>query len=199
VPAPGPGKALCGAQRPNQPKGVTCKLVAGHMTDHVGTGYCHRHGGLTPSHKVAAEKELAQQAVERYGLAVDITPAVALMRAVATSYGSVLYLEAKVAALTEPWSEDKPHVAWQMLMAERKHHADVCRDALRAGVERRAIELAEDKARQAVALMNAFAEAMGWDPLDADVRKAGRKALGAIGGDVIEGTATDLPPLNEAA
>lgn len=197
--AAGPGKQLCGAQRPNQPVGVTCKRVAGAGTSHLGTGRCSRHFGNSPNHKAGAEKELAQQAVERYGLAVDVDPAVALMRAVATSYGSVLYLEAKVAALAEPWSEDKPHVAWQMLMAERKHHADVCRDALRAGVERRAIELAEDKARQAVALMNAFAEAMGWDPLDAEVRKAGRKALGAIGGDVIEGTATDLPPQDEAA
>lgn len=182
MPAPGPGKELCGAQRPNQPKGATCKLVAGYGTDHLGTGRCARHGGNTASHRASAQTEIVKQAAEKYGLAVDIDPAVAMMQLVAKSYGSVLYLEARVAELPEPFDDGKPHVAWQMLQVERKHHAEVCRDAVRAGVERRAIELAEGTARQVVQVMAAFAARLGFDPSDPRVREAGREALQLVEG-----------------
>ena len=199
MPRPGPGKALCGAQRPNQPKGVTCQNVAGHGTDHVGTGRCARHGGLTPSHKRAAEVELAKQAAAKYGLPVDVDPAEAMMRAVAVSYGSVLYMEAAVAALDKPWTEGedggKPHVAWTMLMAERKQHTDICRDALRAGVERRNIELQEGMARKLVEGFAAFARLLGHDPAAPTVREAGRAAFQLIAGgkgDVVDGEAREV-------
>lgn len=180
--SPGPGKKLCGAQRPGQPQGVTCRNIAGKGTEHRGVGRCSRHLGNTESHVKAAEGELAQQAVSRYGLAVDIDPATAMMQLVAKSHGSVLYLEAHVAALEVPWLEDRPHVAWVMLMAERKHHAEVCRDAVRAGVERRAIELMEDKAREHVAVLRAMCVAMGWDPRDPKVLEAGKVALQVLPG-----------------
>ncbi len=164
----------CGAKK--RQGGEPCRKPAGWGTPNS-TGRCRLHLGNSPSHKAAAEVAIAKQAVERYGLAVDIDPAVAMMRLVAKSYGSVLYLEARVAELAEPWQEDKPHVAWQMLMVERKHHAEVCRDALRAGVERRAIELAEDMARQIVAVLTEFAKRLGLDPAAPEVREAGRAAL----------------------
>ncbi len=172
-------RALCGAKK-KQGEG-TCTQVAGWGTS-SSTGPCKLHGGSTRNHKKAAEVAIAKQAVERYGLAVDIDPAVAMMRLVAKSYGSVLYLEARVAELDAPWLEDKPHVAWQMLMVERKHHAEVCRDALRAGVERRAIELAEDMARQIVAVLTEFARRLGLDPAAPEVREAGRVALALLPG-----------------
>lgn len=184
MPAAGPGKKLCGA---NLKGGRACRNPAGARTEHLGVGRCYRHGGNTPNHKAAAEVELAKQAVQRYGLAVDIDPALAMMKAVARSYGSVLYLRAQVAELDVPWVEDKPHVAWTMLMAEEKHHNDVCRDAQRAGVERRAIEMQEDLARQMVAFASAFARALGLDPSAPDVRAAGRKAFELLpGGEAAE-------------
>ena len=128
--------------------------------------------------------ELARQAVKRYGLPVDIDPGAAMMQAVAHSYGQVLYMRAEVAALDRPWQEDKPHVAWTMLKAEEKHHADVCRDAVKAGVERRTIELMEDSARRMVAFATHFARLMGWDPETSDVKRAGRQAFELLeGGD----------------
>lgn len=182
MPAEGKSKKLCGAQRQGQPKGVTCRNPAGARTNHLGSGYCYRHLGATKNHNTAAEREQAKQAVERYGLAIDIDPAAAMMALVAKSCGSVLYLEARVAALGEPWQKDRPHVAWSMLMAERKHHAEVCRDALRAGVERRALELMEDEARRAVAMLEAFAVALGLDRSSPRVLEAGRVALQVLPG-----------------
>ncbi len=196
MPRPGPDKALCGAQRPNAPKGTTCKLVAGHGTDHVGTGRCKRHGGTTPTHKRAAEVELAKQAVQRYGLAVDVDPAEAMMQAVATSYGQVLYLRAAVARLKSPWTADGPHVAWTMLKAEEKHHREVCRDAAAAGVARRHIEMQEAMARKLVEGFAAFARLLGHDPAAPAVREAGRAAFQLIAGGkgdaAIDGTAREV-------
>lgn len=181
--AAGPNKKLCGAQRPGQPEGVTCKNVAGKGTDHPGVGRCSRHLGNSPNHVKAAEVELAKQAVERYGLPVDIDPATAMMRAVAHSYGQVLYMRAEVAALDQPWQDDRPHVAWTMLKVEEKHHADVCRDAVKAGVERRTIELMEDTARRMVAFADRFARLLGFDPNAPEVKKAGRQAFELLEGE----------------
>jgi hypothetical protein len=47
---------------------------------------------------------------------------------------------------------EKPSVWWEMMMAERKHLREVCRDAASAGVEERAVRLAE---QQGVALAGA--------------------------------------------
>jgi len=163
-----------------------CSMRAGQGTDHVGVGRCSRHLGSTRNHKAAAEVAIAKQAVARYGLAVDIDPAVAMMRLVAKSYGSVLYLEAVVAELGRLWSEDdgggKPHVAWVMLMAERKLLADVTRDALRAGVERRALELMEDEARRFNAGLEAFIAAMRLDRHSPQVISAAMVAVQLLPG-----------------
>lgn len=169
----------CGAKR--RQGGEPCRKPAGWGTPN-NVGRCSLHLGNTPTHKAAAEVALAKQAVQRYGLAVDIDPAKAMMQLVAKSYGSVLYLEAVVAALGQPWQEDRPHVAWVMLMAERKLLAEVTRDALRAGVERRALELMEDEARRCVAVLEAFAAALGLDRSEPRVLEAGRVALAMLPG-----------------
>ena len=176
--AAGPGKKLCGAKT----KTGTCRNIAGKGTDHKGVGRCSRHLGCTENHVKAAEVELAKQAVQRYGLAVDIDPAEAMMQAVATSYGQVLYLRAAVAGLGQPWSDDGPHVAWTMLKAEEKHHREVCRDAAAAGVARRQIEMQEEMARKLVEGFAAFARQLGHDPASQPVREAGRAAFQLIAG-----------------
>jgi hypothetical protein len=173
--------------------GERCKQPAGHGVPGVKTGKCSKHGGCTPTHKRHAEAEMARAAVERYGLSVNIDPGVALLKEVARSYGAVLHLEAKVAELAELYGETfhvsgiatgeaKPHVLWVMLMAERKRHADVCADTLRANVDQRAIRLAEQFAPSIAAGFEAFARMLGHDPQSAEVREAGRKALTVIAG-----------------
>ena len=75
MPNPGPGKALCEAQRTNQSKGLTCHLVAGYGTDHVGVGRCKWHGGCTPTHNEHAQVEqIKQMAVRISGVARIVTP-----------------------------------------------------------------------------------------------------------------------------
>lgn len=193
MPAAGPDKQLCNAQRINQPKGVLCTQRAGWGTSHPGVGRCKRHGGNTTTHGTHAEAAMARAAVERYGLSVNIDPGVALLKEVARSYGAVLHLEAKVAELAELYGETfhvsgiatgeaKPHVLWVMLMAERKRHADVCADTLRANVDQRAIRLAEQFAPSIAAGFEAFARMLGHDPQSAEVKAAGRKALTVIAG-----------------
>lgn len=173
-----------------------CSSRAGAGTSHVGTGRCSRHLGSTRNHVRAAEVEMARQAVTKYGLAVDVDPAEAMMQAVATSYGQVLYLRAAVARLKSPWTEDGPHVAWTMLKTEEKLHTDICRDALRAGVERRHIEMQEEMARKLVEGFAAFARLLGHDPSSQPVREAGRAAFSLIAGGksdaAIDGTAREV-------
>jgi hypothetical protein len=179
LPAPGPGKALCGAQRPNQPKGVTCKNVAGHMTDHVGSGRCARHGGLTPSHKTHAEREQARQACALFGLEMeDRDPGEVLLAEVTRTRRSIAWHEAELALLIVAEKDDEKvdrlKAEWR---SERKHLADVTSKALHAGVARRTLELQEDMARQVVGVLGEFARRLGLDPSSPEVREAGREAL----------------------
>jgi hypothetical protein len=99
VPKAGPDKQLCGAQRPNQPKGTTCTLRAGWGTDHPGVGRCRRHGGATASHKDAAKLELAKRECETLGLAIETTPADALLRELWETSANVAYYRARVQQL----------------------------------------------------------------------------------------------------
>jgi hypothetical protein len=68
-------KPRCGARRRD---GGTCRNGAGARTDHPGVGFCANHGGSTPTHQVAAERVVAEQAVAataaRFGLDLDDTP-----------------------------------------------------------------------------------------------------------------------------
>lgn len=96
MPAPGPGKKLCGAQRPHQPKGVTCKRVAGHGTDHLGTGRCSRHGGSTRSHVVSAREQQAIDACKMLGVPIQSSPAESLLDALWETKGAVAFYRALV-------------------------------------------------------------------------------------------------------
>jgi hypothetical protein len=59
---------VCGARKR---KGGTCKNPAGFKTSHVGTGACHLHGGATPTHVVAAQREIAAKTLRDLGQDVD--------------------------------------------------------------------------------------------------------------------------------
>ncbi len=183
MPAAGPDKKLCGAQRPGQPKGVTCKQRAGWSTPHPGEGYCKRHGGATASHKTAAEREQARQACALFGLEMtDRDPAAVLMDEITRTRRSIAWHETEVALAMNTATTDVADKRLEGWIRERKHLADVTAKALHAGVERRALELMEDEARRAVAVLEAFAAALGLDRRDPKVLEAGQVALQVLPG-----------------
>jgi hypothetical protein len=80
-----------------------------------------------------------------------------------------------------------------MLNEERNRLTRVSAEAIKANVTQRHIELMEADARSVAASYRVFASLLGLDPDDPVVRKAGRKAIEAIGrGVVVEGSATEL-------
>lgn len=113
-----------------------------------------------------AEREL-EQAAKRFGLATDVSPAVALIEEVRRTAGIVAYLESKVSSLSEQELvygisrvettsggqdgesktkrvlEARPSIWYEMLLRERRHLVEASSAAVRAGVEQRQIELAE--------------------------------------------------------
>jgi hypothetical protein len=92
-----------------------------------------------------------------------------------------------------PTGEAKPHVLVVMLNEERNRLTRVSAEAIKANVTQRHIELMEADARSVAASYRVFASLLGLDPDDPVVRKAGRKAIEAIGrGVVVEGSATEL-------
>lgn len=88
---------LCGAHRPNSD--LCCTRPAGWGTSHPGTGRCKRHGGSTPSHVVAAQREQAREAAHTYGLRVDVDPRDALLQEVHRTAGAVAWIGEQVQAL----------------------------------------------------------------------------------------------------
>lgn len=198
--AAGPDKELCGAQRTNQPKGVTCKRVAGAGTDHRGSGRCSRHFGNSPNHKAAADKdraraerEEARAACERLSLPIaDRDPGEVLLDEIARTRRIVYWLETEQALADLAGDGDGSDRRAAQLLEERKHLSTTSRAAIVAGVAVRDLELRENYARQMMALMTAFAVAMGWDPSDKLVREAARQACKALDDGVIDGTATQI-------
>lgn len=87
----------CGGKRLNSD--LLCTRPAGWGTDHPGLGRCKRHGGSTPTHAVAARRELARQAVAAYGLPRDIPADIALLEEVARTAGHVQALAQMVSDL----------------------------------------------------------------------------------------------------
>lgn len=198
MPKPGPEKALCGAQKLNRPPGETCGNVAGHGTDHLGIGRCHRHGGNTGTHRRAADAEKAKRAAASLGLrtVAAMDPAEALLDELVRTLNNVHFYEGLVAELAThpseakgqalygplPSGEAKPHVLVGLYNAERAHYTRVAAEAVRANVSVRVIELAEDQARQVASVLVEFARRLGLDPGASEVREAGRAALQLVAG-----------------
>lgn len=171
--APGP---YCGARKDD---GSTCEAVAGAGTPHRGTGSCKHHGGCTPSHIRKAEKEIARQAVETYGLPRSVDPEIALLEEVARTAGHVDYLAAVVRAL-DPSAlvrdgsiRESAHISpWvDLYQRERRHYLAVSKAAVDAGLAKRSVQLAESYGL----LISEVLRAVAADPalhLDEEQRRA---------------------------
>lgn len=121
--------------------GGTCGHAAGWGTSHPGHGRCKWHGGCTPTHVKSAEAEIAEQAVETYGLPREIDALEALIEEVQRTAGHVRWLELKVHALSE--AELPTSVYPPMYRQERRHGLDVYRSAIGAGIAEREVRIAE--------------------------------------------------------
>lgn len=195
MPRAGPDVELCGAQRTDQPPGVTCRQRAGWGTPHPGIGWCKRHSGSTPSGVRSAQHQIARQAVTRLMLIDpdeigEIDARDVLAEELWRSRAAVAVLGALVNNLApvsgglygplrhpdgSPTGRALPHVLWVMLSDERRHLRAVASDAAKAGVEARRIELAEATAQLVADVIRAVLA----DPalkLDADAQQAGALA-----------------------
>lgn len=83
------GPPLCGAKK-RQGEGH-CTQVAGWGTDHVGTGPCKLHGGNTATHRTAGQRQLATQACNRLGIAIEKDPGEALLGELWETVGNVAF------------------------------------------------------------------------------------------------------------
>jgi hypothetical protein len=100
----------CGGQRANEPEGVLCTRPKGWGTPHPGVGRCKRHAGSTANHVKAASLEIAKRECATLGLAVETTPADALIQEVWEACGNVEFYRSLIQELpTHP--EPDVHVA----------------------------------------------------------------------------------------
>jgi hypothetical protein len=203
----------CGTRKKN---GGTCGLPAGWGTDHVGTGRCRKHLGSTKSHRKKAQREIAIAAVASLGLRRDVSPQEALIEVVQRRAADVEYLAAKVAAIEERdlvWGvervetgdgdgdgggDKRVEAARPSVWLEEYNRA--CRDlavfaaaALKAGVEERAVRLAEDQGRIVARVIVGVAKRLGVDSTTREFALAVREELSlaaSSSGDVIDVTPT---------
>jgi len=149
-------KPLCGA---NRKWGGTCRAFAGQGTDHLGVGRCKNHGGNTPSHGIAAERELVRQQAA-LGAPLDVDPDTALRGLLRASAGHVAYLSATVQGLTDVASP----TSQALLRAydnERDRLAKVASTCLASGISQRDVKLQQDTANTFAAAIDNAIKAVG--------------------------------------
>ena len=136
--------ALCGAKKRSD--GQPCRKFAGEGTDHFGVGRCRLHGGATPTHRRGAVKQAAKQLVaereRRFGQPVQVDPGEALLEMLWASYGQVGWLGEEINKLDD-LTTFEARVLVQSHKDERDRTARIAAMALQAGVNERAIRLAE--------------------------------------------------------
>ena len=153
--------------------GSPCGNAAGKGTNHKGRGPCHKHGGRSKNWDVHFEKEIVAERVRTYGSPIDVEPHVALLDEVKRTAGHVSWLNGVVTELLhegDGYSEniaddgtrtlrprtglkqmdtssrfEKPSVWIEMYQEERRMLARVCKMALDAGVNERAVRIAEQQ------------------------------------------------------
>lgn len=186
--ADGHDGALCGAtlKQDREDGRETCTQVAGWGTSHVGFGTCKLHGGTTPNHIAAAERQRVGQALvdaqRTYGFPLEVEPGDALLGLVRTAAGIVAWLGLQVAQLDNDGvtADGRTHPLVGLYLDERKHLAQVSRDTLAAGVAERRVRLEEAQGRLLVGFVERLIRQLGHDPMDPGVRELVREELAAI-------------------
>lgn len=142
-----------------------CKRTAGAGTPHKGRGRCSRHGGSTKLAQRGADKEVAAELVQVYGLPVKVDPHSALLEELERTAGHVSWLFIKVQetagtedgeGLVGPVGQEgpsesggwhhasvEPSVWLRLYQEERKHLVKVAADCIKAGIEERRVRIAE--------------------------------------------------------
>lgn len=140
-----PPAKLCGAKLVDG-SGRTCGQPKGWGTEHNGFGRCRKHGGNTPTHVKAAQREAAREAVETFGLPREIEPTDALLEEVYRTAGHVEWLAFEVRAQDGEELAVKQVELLRLYRLERRHLVDVCRVAIAAGIAERQVQIAEHEA-----------------------------------------------------
>lgn len=183
---------MCGARNRD---GSLCRQSKMRSTQR-----CYRHGGKAPQVQKAARRRerLAKvtQAVNTYGLPLDIDPERALLQEVQRTAGHVAWLAEKVQSLDEDaliWGrtavtteveagpegrrvsrtereEAQANIWVDLYMRERKHLADVTRIAIGSGIEQRKIEIAQQHIDLFTLVIGQTLASLGHDPSDPRIR-----------------------------
>jgi hypothetical protein len=147
-----------------------------------GAPVCWKHGGATPQVRAAAEARVVEAqlaaAAQTFGVRRDISPGEALIEDVQWTAGHVEWLRAQVQALeaeqltwgtsketdqqsgqgrqgTDTVREARLNGLVDLYQRERKHLVDVSAATLRAGVEVKRLELAQQAGQTYAAMMRA--------------------------------------------
>ncbi|HXJ65154.1 MAG TPA: hypothetical protein VNN79_15475 [Actinomycetota bacterium] len=164
-----PEKRLCGTRKKD---GNTCKMPAGHGTDHLGWGKCKFHGGTSAPLKIAAAKEQMRARMVAFGTPLDIDPAAALLGEVRRSAGIVAWLETVITQFTqidlETLREDarsalqslgeqgREVAVWvELYREERKMLRTASVEALKNNIEERRVQIEEETGAQLARVITA--------------------------------------------
>jgi hypothetical protein len=190
-PGTGHEPGLCGSRlkQPRPDGRSTCALAAGYKTPHPGIGRCHLHGGTTPTHIAAAQRQQAVTLLGTLGVVDDPaslpTPAVhaELELSAAKQLAAVRWLEQQVGALRPEQVEISP---WPAMLREHRRDSDrLMLELVRLGLDARRVQLEERHLDLLQAAMDQFARALGHDPETAPVRAAARQSLLALDGGAL--------------
>lgn len=132
---------LCGARK--RSNGEPCRAFAGQGTDHPGVGKCKFHGGSTSSHRTHAIVQQAKAKAARIAEPFDMEPVEALIWMVNLSAGQVRYLAEELSTLDAARTNGESLIVQRLFNEERDRLARISKAALDAGVQERAIIVAE--------------------------------------------------------
>ena len=181
--------AICQAHRTD---GQPCKAQAMR-----GQKVCVTHGGAAPQARAAAKRRLAELEVraelERLGIPVEVDPVDALLSQLAEAAGNVAYLRGELQRrqqlAVEVGEPSSAPLTWRgvhtqgvaplvsLYNEERDRVARIARVALDAGVNERAIALAERLGAALEEALSAALEDDEWQLTDRQ-RQQGRLVLG---------------------
>jgi hypothetical protein len=147
----------CGAKKKN---GEKCRNFAGLGTPHLGVGHCKYHLGNSPNHMKAAVRQQAAKEVAKaraeFGDKIPVEPSEALLSVLHLSAGQLAWLHAELAEREDKTDSFEGQVLMRLWNDERDRVARISEAALRAGVQERAIRLAESYGQQLADVLRAI-------------------------------------------